>query len=187
MTLRWQTTGDNPCPACKALNGKPAGMGWDSHRQPGDGGPPPLHPNCECLVIDDVDAFAAPLPDDATLDRALGRIVATLPANHPADVAEKIDNQIWANTINGPNYERPDKSPAAVASRRRSQDARTPPAPDLTGIVRAFAQADPTMRAWLQAVAVANEANPMRDVPIPDQPTWRKFLRALGMPIGKGP
>lgn len=52
MPLFWRTAGDDRvCDHCAALDGKREGDGWSFTKEPGPGGPPPLHPNCRCQVV----------------------------------------------------------------------------------------------------------------------------------------
>ena len=52
--LVWCTAGDDDvCPDCRALEGKAEGDGWLRRLPPGEGGPPPLHPNCRCYTVEE--------------------------------------------------------------------------------------------------------------------------------------
>jgi hypothetical protein len=51
--LFWAALPDEEtCPLCVVLDGRRAGDGWKLDGVPGDGGPPPRHPNCRCVVVD---------------------------------------------------------------------------------------------------------------------------------------
>ena len=69
MGLVWRVADSDACAACRALDGKPAGDGWNAALGPevnryvktvaggwkrlgprGSVGRPPLHPNCRCRV-----------------------------------------------------------------------------------------------------------------------------------------
>jgi hypothetical protein len=71
MTLIWQTTSQDPCERCQALNGDAEGTTWSTELGPeldlwkinphtqkaerqdthGMIGTPPLHPNCQCEIV----------------------------------------------------------------------------------------------------------------------------------------
>jgi hypothetical protein len=49
--LVWRTAGDGMmCFDCRALEGKCDGDGWSNRLPPGQGGPPPMHPDCRCYL-----------------------------------------------------------------------------------------------------------------------------------------